>query len=153
HIELGTSAELLVIAPATANTIARLAHGLADDMLSAVALACTAPLLVAPTMEHHMYRHPATQANLRLLEERGATIIPPESGHLASGEVGIGRFPETPTLLGYIRRLLGRAGDLAGRHVVVTAGGTSEPIDPVRFIGNHSSGLMGCALAEEARDR
>ncbi|HZC76570.1 MAG TPA: bifunctional phosphopantothenoylcysteine decarboxylase/phosphopantothenate--cysteine ligase CoaBC, partial [Ktedonobacterales bacterium] len=153
HIELGTSADLLLIAPATANTIARLAHGLADDMLSAVALASPAPLLLAPAMEHHMYQHPATQANLRLLAERGATIIPPEVGHLASGEVGVGRFPETATILGHVRRLLGRGGELEGRHVVVTAGGSQEPIDPVRFIGNRSSGRMGFALAEEARDR
>jgi phosphopantothenoylcysteine decarboxylase / phosphopantothenate---cysteine ligase len=153
HIELGTSADLLLIAPATANSIARLAHGLADDMLSAVALASPAPLLLAPAMEHHMYEHPATQANLRLLAERGATIIPPEVGHLASGEVGVGRFPETATILGYVRRLLGRGDELEGRHVVVTAGGSQEPIDPVRFIGNRSSGRMGFALAEEARDR
>lgn len=153
HIELGASADLLLIAPATANSIARLAHGLADDMLSAVALASPAPLLLAPAMEHHMYEHPATQANLRLLAERGATIIPPEVGHLASGEVGVGRFPETATILGYVRRLLGRGGALEGRRVVVTAGGSQEPIDPVRFIGNRSSGRMGFALAEEACDR
>jgi phosphopantothenoylcysteine decarboxylase/phosphopantothenate--cysteine ligase len=153
HIELGKRADLLVIAPATANTIARLAHGLADDMLTAVALTCPAPLVLAPAMEHEMYHHPATQANLRMLETRGATIIPPEVGHLASGDVGTGRFPETATLLAHIRRVLGRNGDLAGRRVVVTAGGTREAIDPVRYIGNHSSGLMGFALAEEARDR
>lgn len=154
HIELGREADLLLVAPATANTIARLAQGIADDMLTTVALATTAPLLIAPAMETHMYQHPATQANLRLLTERGATIIPPESGRLASGEMGEGRLPETPTLLAQIRRALGRAtGDLVGRRVVVTAGGTHEPIDPVRFIGNHSSGLMGFALAEEARDR
>lgn len=153
HIELGRQAELLLIAPATANTIARLAHGFADDILSAVALATPAPLLLVPAMEHHMYHHPATQASLRMLEERGATIIPPEVGHLASGEIGSGRFPETATILAYIRGILGRSGDLAGHRVVVTAGGTREPIDPVRYVGNHSSGLMGFALAEEARDR
>lgn len=153
HIELGRQAELLLIAPATANTIARLAHGFADDMLSAVALASPAPLLLVPAMEHHMYHHPATQANLRVLGERGATIIPPEVGHLASGEIGSGRFPETATILSYVRGILGRSGDLSGRRVVVTAGGTREPIDPVRYVGNHSSGLMGFALAEEARDR
>jgi phosphopantothenoylcysteine decarboxylase/phosphopantothenate--cysteine ligase len=154
HIELGTSADLLLVAPATANTIARLAHGLADDMLSAVALACPAPLVLAPAMESHMYLHPATQRNLQLLRERGATIIPPEEGHLASGEVGIGRFPETAVILAEIGRVLGqRSGDLAGKRVVVTAGGTQEPIDPVRFVGNRSSGRMGFSLAEEARDR
>jgi phosphopantothenoylcysteine decarboxylase/phosphopantothenate--cysteine ligase len=153
HIELAEAAELLLVAPATADTIARLAHGLADDMLGAVALATTAPLLLVPAMEHHMYEHTATQANLRLLAERGATIVPPEVGHLASGRVGVGRFPETATILAHIRAALGRGGDLAGRRVVVTAGGTQEPIDPVRYVGNHSSGLMGYALAEEARDR
>lgn len=153
HIELGRSAELLLVAPATANTIARLAHGLADDMLSAVALASTAPLLLVPAMEHHMYNHPATQANLQLLRERGAVILPPEVGHLASGEVGVGRFPETAAILAAAERILGRARDLAGRRVVVTAGGTQEPIDPVRYVGNRSSGLMGFALAAEARDR
>jgi phosphopantothenoylcysteine decarboxylase/phosphopantothenate--cysteine ligase len=153
HIELGHGADLLVIAPATANTIARLAHGLADDMLSTVALSSHAPLLLVPAMESHMYEHPATQENLRLLGERGATILPPEVGHLASGAVGVGRFPETATILAHVRRILGRKGDLAGRRVIVTAGGTREPIDPVRYVGNRSSGLMGCALAEEARDR
>jgi phosphopantothenoylcysteine decarboxylase/phosphopantothenate--cysteine ligase len=153
HIALGAEADALVIAPATANTIARLAHGLADDMLTTLALACPAPLLIVPAMEHHMYAHPATQTNLRLLIERGAHLLPPEVGHLASGMVGIGRFPETSTILAHLRKLLGRGGDLAGRRVVVTAGGTREPIDPVRYIGNHSSGLMGFALAEEARDR
>ncbi len=140
---MGRSADLLVIAPATANTIARLAHGLADDMLTTVALSSPAPLLLVPAMESHMYEHPATQANLRLLVERGATILPPEVGHLASGAVGVGRFPETATILAHIRRLLGRNGDLAGRKVIVTAGGTREPIDPVRYIGNRSSGLHG----------
>jgi phosphopantothenoylcysteine decarboxylase/phosphopantothenate--cysteine ligase len=153
HIALGREADLLLIAPATANTIAKLAHGMADDLLTTVALATTAPLLLAPAMETHMYQHPATQANLRLVAERGATIIPPERGRLASGEVGVGRLPETPVLLAWISKTLGRGGDLAGRRVVVTAGGTREPIDPVRYIGNHSSGLMGFALAEEARDR
>jgi phosphopantothenoylcysteine decarboxylase / phosphopantothenate---cysteine ligase len=153
HIELGARADLLLIAPATANTIARLAHGLSDDMLTTLALACPAPLLLVPAMEAHMYEHPATQANLRVLAERGATILPPEVGHLASGAVGVGRFPETSTILAQVRRLLGRNGDLAGRHVVVTAGGTREPLDPVRYLGNRSSGLMGFALAEEARDR
>jgi phosphopantothenoylcysteine decarboxylase/phosphopantothenate--cysteine ligase len=153
HIELAEAAELLLVAPATADTIARLAHGFAGDMLSAVALATTAPLVLAPAMEHHMYEHPATQANLRTLAERGATIVPAEVGHLASGAIGIGRFPDTETLLGHVRAVLGRGGNLAGKRVIVTAGGTQEPLDPVRYIGNRSSGLMGYALAEEARDR
>ncbi len=153
HIELGREADLLVIVPATANTIAKLAHGIADNMLGAVALATTAPLLIAPAMEQQMYRHPATQANLAVLRERGAIIVEPEVGKLASGEVGAGRLPEPETLVQAIRQALGRTGPLAGRRVVVTAGGTQEAIDPVRFIGNRSSGLMGYALAEEARDR
>jgi phosphopantothenoylcysteine decarboxylase/phosphopantothenate--cysteine ligase len=153
HIELAERAELLAIVPATANTIARLAHGMADNMLTAVALATKAPVLLAPAMHHHMYTHPATQANLELLRARGAVVVEPEVGRLASGEVGIGRLPETPVLLGALSMVLGRNGDLAGRHVVVTAGGTQEPIDPVRYVGNRSSGKMGYALASEARDR
>jgi phosphopantothenoylcysteine decarboxylase / phosphopantothenate---cysteine ligase len=154
HIELAAAADLLVVVPATANTIARLAHGLADDLLTTTALSSMAPLLIVPAMEQHMYQHPATQANLHLLAERGAIIIPPETGHLASGEVGVGRLPETGTLMAAIQKVLGQhGGDLAGRRVVVTAGGTAEPIDPVRYIGNRSSGRMGFALAEEARNR
>ena len=153
HIALGEEAELLTLVPATANTIAKLAHGIADNMLTAVALATKAPLLLAPAMHHHMYTHPATQANLDVLRARGAIVVEPEIGRLASGEVGIGRLPETPVLLGAISVALGRNGDLAGRRVVVTAGGTQEPLDPVRYIGNRSSGKMGYALATEARDR
>ena len=153
HIALGERAELLVIVPATANTIAKLAHGIADNMLTAVALATQAPLLLAPAMHHNMYTHPATQANLASLRERGAYIVEPEVGRLASGEVGVGRLPDTNVLLGAISAALGRTGDLAGQRVVVTAGGTQEPIDPVRFVGNRSSGKMGYALAVEARDR
>src|SRR2546425_2507686 len=153
HIALAEEAELLVIVPATANTIAKLAQGMADNMLTAVALATKAPLLLAPAMYRDMYTHPATQANLALLRERGAEIIEPEVGRLASGAVGPGRLPETAVLLGAISKMLGRSGDLAGRRVVVTAGGTQEPIDPVRYVGNHSSGKMGYALATEARDR
>jgi phosphopantothenoylcysteine decarboxylase / phosphopantothenate---cysteine ligase len=153
HIALGEGAELLAIVPATANTIARLAHGIADNMLTAVALASRAPLLLAPAMHHHMYTHPATQANLALLRERGAIIVEPEVGRLASGEVGLGRLPETAVLLGAISVALARDGELAGRRIVITAGGTQEPIDPVRYVGNRSSGKMGYALATEARDR
>ncbi|GAC1632651.1 MAG: bifunctional phosphopantothenoylcysteine decarboxylase/phosphopantothenate--cysteine ligase CoaBC [Ktedonobacteraceae bacterium] len=153
HIELGEKAEVLALVPATANTIAKLAHGIADNMLTAVALASRAPLLVAPAMYHTMYEHPATQANLAVLQERGACIVGPIVGRLASGAIGPGRLPETEVLLGAIRMVLGRNGDLANRHVVITAGGTQEPIDPVRYVGNHSSGKMGYALAEEARGR
>lgn len=153
HIALAEVADALVIVPATANTVAKLAYGIADNMLTAVALATKAPLLLAPAMYHEMYRHPATQANLALLRERGVEIVEPEVGRLASGAIGPGRLPETPVLMGAIGMLLGRHGDLTGRHVVVTAGGTQEPLDPVRYIGNRSSGKMGYALAVEARDR
>lgn len=153
HIALGEEADILVVVPATANTLAKLAHGVADNMLTAVALATKAPVLLAPAMHHHMYTHPATQANLETLQARGATLVGPDVGRLASGEIGVGRLPETAVLLGAIRMVLGRTGDLAGRRVVVTAGGTQEPIDPVRYVGNRSSGKMGYALAMAARDR
>jgi phosphopantothenoylcysteine decarboxylase / phosphopantothenate---cysteine ligase len=153
HIALAEEADLLVVVPATANTIAKLAHGVADNMLTAVALATKAPLLLAPAMHQNMYTHPATQANMTLLRERGVFIVEPAIGRLASGEVGIGRLPDTSVLLGAIDVVLGRNGDLAGQRVVVTAGGTQEPIDPVRYVGNRSSGKMGYALAVEARDR
>jgi phosphopantothenoylcysteine decarboxylase/phosphopantothenate--cysteine ligase len=153
HIELAEVAELFAVVPATANTLAKLAGGMADNMLTAVALATKAPLLLAPAMYGNMYTHPATQANLTLLQERGAYIVEPEVGRLASGAIGPGRLPETEVLLGAIRKVLGRTGDLVGRRVLVTAGGTHEPIDPVRYIGNRSSGKMGYALAAEARDR
>ena len=153
HIALAEEAEILVVVPATANTIAKLAHGVADNMLTAVALATKAPVLLAPAMHQNMYTHPATQSNITLLQERGVFIVEPEVGRLASGEVGIGRLPDTSILLGAINVVLGRNGDLAGYRVVVTAGGTQEPIDPVRYLGNRSSGKMGYALATEARDR
>ncbi len=153
HIALAEEADILAVVPATANTIAKLAHGVADNMLTAVALATKAPLLLAPAMHQNMYTHPATQANISLLRERGVFIIEPEIGRLASGEMGIGRLPDTSILLGAISVVLGRQGDLAGYTVVVTAGGTQEPIDPVRYVGNRSSGKMGYALATEARDR
>jgi len=153
HIALAEAAELLVIVPATAHTIAKLAQGMADNMLTAVALATNASLLLAPAMYKEMYTHSATQANLALLRERGAYVVEPEVGRLASGAVGPGRLPGTDILLGAIQMVLGRNGDLAGRRVVITAGGTQEPIDPVRYVGNRSSGKMGYALATEARDR
>src|SRR5947199_7841161 len=153
HIALAEEAELLAIVPATANTIAKLAYGIADNMLTAVALATKPPLVLAPAMYRDMYMHPATQANLALLRERGAWIIEPEVGRLASGAVGPGRLPGTEVLQEAISKVLGRNGDLAHRLVVVTAGGTQEPIDPVRYVGNRSSGKMGFAIAEAARDR
>lgn len=152
HIGLGEGADLLVVAPATANTIAKLAHGLADDLLSVIALAARCLLVIAPTMDGGMYEHPATQANLELLRERGAIIIEPDEGRFASGLIGKGRLPETLTLIGAIRQTLGSNGSLAGYKVVVTAGGTQEAIDPVRFITNRSSGKQGYALAQAALD-
>ncbi len=152
HVNLAHGADLLLIAPLTANTLARLAHGLADDLLAATALACTAPLLVAPAMEEQMWLHPATQANLETLRQRGAHIAGPQRGHLASGASGVGRMAEPDDLLGAARYLLGRDGLLAGRRVVITAGGTQEALDPVRFITNRSSGKMGVALAQAALD-
>src|SRR6266480_3674503 len=153
HIALAEKAELLAIVPATANTIAKLANGVADTMLTAVALATKAPLLLAPAMYKEMYTHPATQANLSLLRERGAYIVEPEVGRLASGAIGPGRLPDTTILIGAINMTLGQHGDLADRCVIVTAGETQEPIDPVRYISNRSSGKMGYSLATEARDR
>jgi phosphopantothenoylcysteine decarboxylase/phosphopantothenate--cysteine ligase len=150
HISLGHEADAIVVAPATANTIAKLAQGQADDMLGSVALSTRAPLLIVPAMEHDMYRHPATQANLRTLRERGVVQIGPESGRLASGETGEGRMVPTETIVGALRQVLGRSGPLAGLRMLVTAGGTQEPLDPIRFLGNRSSGLMGHALAQSA---
>lgn len=152
HVGLAHGADLLVVAPATANTLAKLAHGTADDLLSVTALAAICPLLLAPAMDGGMFTHPATQANLRLLTERGALVIGPEEGHLASGLVARGRMSEPQTLLGAIRRRLAQDGPLQGCKVVVTAGGTREAIDPVRFLSNHSSGKQGYALAQAALD-
>lgn len=152
HVSLARRADIVVIAPATANTIAKLAAGLADNTLTATALATTAPIIVAPAMETRMYKNPATQESLARLRQRGVTIIEPGYGQLASGTVGVGRLAEVGEIMGAIRMVLGREGDLASRKVVVTAGGTQEPIDPVRFIGNPSSGKMGYSLAEAARD-
>jgi phosphopantothenoylcysteine decarboxylase / phosphopantothenate---cysteine ligase len=150
HVGLAHGADILVVAPATAYTIARMALGLADDLLCAVYLSTRAPVLIVPTMETGMYLHPATQGHLSTLRERGALIMTPGEGHLASGASGVGRLPEVPEMLAAIRGALGKEGPLAGKRVVVTAGGTREPLDPVRFIGNGSSGRMGYAVAEEA---
>lgn len=152
HITLGKAADLFVVAPATANTLFKLAHGEAGSLLTLASLTSECPLLLAPAMEGGMYVHPATQANLALLKERGAYTVGPESGHMASGAKEIGRMSEPPIILGHIRLLLAKDGPLAGKKVVVTAGGTQEPIDPVRFIANRSSGKQGYALAQEALD-
>ncbi len=153
HIALGEAADLVVIAPATADFLAKMAHGLADDLLSTLCLAARAPILVAPAMDVGMWAHPATQENVARLRARGVEIIGPAYGRMASGLEGWGRMVEPAELLGHIRRALGRNGPLAGRRVVVTAGPTYEPIDPVRFIGNRSSGKQGFALAQAALDR
>ena len=153
HVSLGKRADLMIVAPATANTIAKLAHGLADNMLTTTALACRAPLLLAPAMESGMWDHPVTLANIDLLKRRGTCTVGPESGHLASGGHGYGRMSEPAVILDAACWVLGRRGSLADAAVVVTAGGTREAIDPVRFVGNRSSGKMGFALAAAARDR
>jgi phosphopantothenoylcysteine decarboxylase / phosphopantothenate---cysteine ligase len=152
HVGLAEGADLLVIAPATAHTVAKLVQGLADDMLSITALAARCPIVIAPAMDGGMFEHPATQANLNTLAFRGATLIEPDFGRFASGLEGRGRLPETMELMGRIRQVLGRKGTLVGRHVVVTAGGTHEAIDPVRSISNHSSGKQGYAIAQAALD-
>ncbi len=152
HVGLVQNLDLLVIAPCTAATLARLAHGQAETLLALTVLAATCPLLVAPAMESHMFAHPATQENLARLVEHGASIAGPAEGHLASGASGKGRMLETGELLGHIRLVLGRQGSLASRKVVVTAGGTREPLDPVRVLTNRSSGKQGYALAQAALD-
>ncbi|MCY3864900.1 MAG: bifunctional phosphopantothenoylcysteine decarboxylase/phosphopantothenate--cysteine ligase CoaBC [Chloroflexi bacterium] len=152
HIGLAEEADLLMIAPATANTLAKLAHGFADDLLSVTALAADCPLLVAPAMDGGMIEHPAVLDNFEILRRRGLHLIAPETGRLASGLTGGGRLPETPTLIGHIRRVLGLDGALAGHKLVVTAGGTREALDPVRYLSNRSSGKQGFAIAQAAID-
>ncbi|HLA45121.1 MAG TPA: bifunctional phosphopantothenoylcysteine decarboxylase/phosphopantothenate--cysteine ligase CoaBC [Aggregatilineales bacterium] len=150
HVGLAESADLILIAPATASTIARLAHGFADDLLSVTVLAARCPVVLAPAMDGGMYENPVTQANLEKLRNFGMQIIEPEHGRFASGLEGRGRLPETSTLMGYIRHIMGSG--LEGRHIVVTAGGTREALDPVRYISNHSSGKQGYAIAQAALD-
>lgn len=153
HVALAQTADILVVAPATAHLLAKLALGLADDPISVTALATGAPLLVAPAMDANMWQHPAVQQNAQTLMERGAVIVGPGEGRLASGLTGWGRLAETTELLGRIAQTLGANGDLRGRGIVVSAGGTQEPLDPVRVLTNRSSGKMGYAIAEAARDR
>lgn len=152
HISLAQDADAIVIVPATANTIGRFAAGLSDDMLGSVLLSTRAPLLIVPAMEHEMYRHPATQANLETLKSRGVIQVGPETGRLASGKLGEGRMSSVEAVIGALRKVLGRGGPLTGMKAVITAGGTREPIDPVRYLGNRSSGLMGFSLAQAAVD-
>ncbi|MEX2238110.1 MAG: bifunctional phosphopantothenoylcysteine decarboxylase/phosphopantothenate--cysteine ligase CoaBC [Dehalococcoidia bacterium] len=153
HVAIARRADAIVIAPASASMLARLAHGFADDIIGLTVLASRAPVLIAPAMDNQMFEAAITQENVRTLRERGYAFVGPESGRLASGHTGTGRLSEPATIVEALRFLLGRRGDLVGRKVVVTAGGTREAIDPVRYIGNHSSGKMGYALAEAARDR
>jgi phosphopantothenoylcysteine decarboxylase/phosphopantothenate--cysteine ligase len=153
HVALARRADLILIAPASATTLARLAHGLADDFLSLTCLASKAPVIVAPAMDSQMWEAAATRENVETLRRRGVVFVGPVSGRLASGLEGAGRFAEPLDIVGAVKLQLAQSGDLAGRHVVVSAGGTREPIDPVRFIGNRSSGKQGYALAEAARDR
>ena len=153
HLDAARDASVLAIVPCTANTLAKLALGLADNVVCQSSLATSAPLLIAPAMNMRMWEHPATQAHLATLRERGATIVGPASGSLAEGEVGAGRMSEPVEIVAAIERLLAPRGSLAGRRVLVTAGGTREPLDAVRFLGNRSSGRMGVALADLARER
>ncbi len=153
HVGLAGWPDVVLVAPATAAMLARLAAGLADELLIAVLLATTAPVLLAPSMEAHMLAHPSTQANLELLRRRGCHVIEPATGPLASGSIGAGRMPEPAELIERVERQLGGGGSLAGVRVLVTAGPTLEDIDPVRFIGNRSSGKMGYALARQAAAR
>lgn len=152
HVALGQAAELVVVAPATANTLAKMAAGLADDLLGTTLLATEAPVLVAPAMHAEMWRHPATQANIAALRDRGVHVVGPADGELAGGDSGPGRMSEPEEVFAAAQALLS-PGDLDGVRVVVSAGGTREPIDPVRFLGNRSSGRQGVALAAEAAAR
>lgn len=160
HVAIGQAADLIVIAPATANTIAKLAHGLADDLLGNTVLASEAPVVIAPAMHTEMWRHPATRANVATLVDRGVTIVGPAVGHLTGADSGPGRMEEPDAIVRAALAVVGETDappsavhDLAGRHLVVSAGGTREPLDPVRFLGNRSSGKQGVAIAEAARAR
>ncbi len=152
HVNLGETADLLVVAPATANTMAKMAQGLADNLVTLTSISVRCPILVAPAMDGGMYEHPATQANVNILQERGVRFVGPAEGRMASGLIGKGRMVEPEELLGQIRIALGSKNMLAGKHVVVTAGPTREKIDPVRFITNRSTGKQGVALAQAALD-
>jgi phosphopantothenoylcysteine decarboxylase/phosphopantothenate--cysteine ligase len=153
HIAEAQWADALVVAPATAGILAKFAHGMADDFLTTMYLATAAPVLVAPAMNVNMWEHPATQANLEVLRQRGVRVIEPGSGELACGMVGAGRMAEPEFIANAVLNALGRSHDLAGETVLITAGGTREALDPVRFLGNRSSGKMGYALAEAAQSR
>ncbi len=153
HIDLGLWADLMLIAPLSANTLAKLSNGICDNLLTAVYLSARCPVMLAPAMDLDMYKHPSTLRNLAIVTEYGNTVIPPDKGELASGLVGEGRMPEPETLLGHVKDHFEESDSLMGKKVLITSGPTYESIDPVRFIGNHSSGKMGLALAEEAAKR
>jgi phosphopantothenoylcysteine decarboxylase/phosphopantothenate--cysteine ligase len=150
HVRLARQADVAVVAPATANVIAKLAGGIADDLLTSTLLEATCPLVVAPAMHSGMWEHPATQANVRALQERGTAMVGPATGPLAAGDEGMGRLAEPEDILAAVEDVASRGRDLSGRRIVVTAGPTWEPIDPVRFVGNRSTGRMGFAVAREA---
>lgn len=152
HIGLGLGADLLLIAPCSAHTMAKITHGLADNLLTLTALAARCPILIAPAMDSGMYSHPATQDNLEILRKRGVNILGPVEGHMASGLVGFGRMMDVPDLFNHIRLFLSQSGSLSGCHFIITAGGTQEPLDPVRVLSNRSSGKQGYALAQAALD-
>ena len=153
HVGLAEAADVVVIAPATADSLARLAQGRSDDLIGVTCLSARCPLVIAPAMDSGMYDHPATQANLEILQSRGAYLIEPDTGRFASGLTGRGRLPETPALMGHLRLALGRTGPLAGRHLIISAGATREALDPVRYVTNHSSGRQGHAIAQAALDQ
>jgi len=153
HIDAAQTTDALVIAPATADILAKMAHGIADDFLTTMVLATTAPVIVAPAMNVNMWQHPATQANLEILASRNVRIISPESGYLACGMVGAGRLAENSAIVEAVLGVLHHRNDLAGETLLITAGGTREALDPVRFLGNRSSGKMGYALADAAQRR
>jgi phosphopantothenoylcysteine decarboxylase/phosphopantothenate--cysteine ligase len=153
HVALAEAADIVVVAPATADIIAKIAAGIASDMVCTTVVATKAPIIIAPAMHTGMWENKATQENVKILKSRGVVFVDPGVGHLASGGIGQGRLAEVNDIIGIINQVLARSGDLAGKHIVVTAGGTQEAIDPVRFVGNRSSGKMGYAVAEAARDR
>jgi phosphopantothenoylcysteine decarboxylase/phosphopantothenate--cysteine ligase len=153
HVRLARGADLSVIAPATANVIAKLSAGIADDLITSTLLEATCPLVVAPAMHSGMWEHPATQSNVRALQERGTVVVGPARGPLAAGDEGVGRMAEPEDIMAALEEVASRGRDLAGRRIVVTAGPTWEPIDPVRFVGNRSTGRMGFAVAREAFGR
>ena len=152
HISIGHTTDLLLIAPASANTIAKLANGIADNLLTVTYLAANCPIIIVPAMDAGMYSQPATQNNIEILKERGAIFFGPAEGHLASGLTGLGRFEEPESILREVRYLFSKSGPLSGKKIIVTAGGTRESFDPVRFLSNHSTGKQGYALAQAALD-